>query len=215
MTSTTHSKRTFCLQIFTKAPTLVPVKTRLSSTLSQRQRQELYKSLIRHTLQTCSSIPQAQQQLWVTPKADDFLKELSQQHKAQIHLQTGQDLGQRMHHALSSGIQAYGKALLMGCDCPFIDVRYLEQALTAVSHRPDSCVLGPADDGGYVLIGANQQLPTGVFEGVAWGTDEVLQQTRIKLSQYDIPVTLLPSLSDIDVPADLQKLPQHLQIAGM
>ncbi len=119
---------------------------------------------------------------------------------AAVHSQSGSDLGERMFHAIRDGLLRYRKLVLVGSDCPAIDEQYLSDALTALDSK--SFVLGPADDGGYVLIGATH-IEASLFEGVSWGSEAVLDETRERLTASGREWSELNTLPDIDRPEDL------------
>ena len=89
-----------------------------------------------------------------------------------MQLQQGADLGERMHHAFVQTLAQYNSAVIVGCDCPSLTSADLEQALSALKQGND-CVIAPAEDGGYVLIGLNQAQPL-LFEIMPWGTGQNL-----------------------------------------
>lgn len=119
---------------------------------------------------------------------------------ARISRQCGVDLGERMYNAIREGLGVRERVLLVGSDCPGIDARYLQGALELLEDAP--VVLGPAIDGGYVLIGA-RQIKESVFRGIPWGTGEVLARTRAALGEAGLGFAELPALADIDRPGDL------------
>ena len=63
-------------------------------------------------------------------------------------------------------------------------------------------VLGPALDGGYVLIGA-RRIDAEVFREIPWGTDLVYARTVERLQELGWEWAALPALQDIDRPEDL------------
>ena len=119
---------------------------------------------------------------------------------AAVQSQNGSNLGERMFHAISEGLLRYRKLVLVGSDCPAIDERYLADALVALD--TESLVLGPANDGGYVLIGATH-IEASVFQGMSWGSGTVLDETRARLVASGRSWSELNTLSDIDRPEDL------------
>lgn len=114
--------------------------------------------------------------------------------------QQGAHLGERMYHAIREGLERYASVILVGSDCPGIDPAYLRRAAFALGEAP--LVLGPAIDGGYVMIGANAIEPE-VFRDIPWGTPGVYARTRAALSRMSMRWAELPALSDIDRPEDL------------
>ena len=115
--------------------------------------------------------------------------------------QIGLDLGERMDNAFQSGFdQGYDRIVIVGSDCPELTADILIEAFQALNHHP--VVLGPASDGGYYLIGLKQRL-SNVFQGIPWGTTNVLEATGNALSCLHVSFSQLKRLSDVDTPEDL------------
>jgi glycosyltransferase A (GT-A) superfamily protein (DUF2064 family) len=85
--------------------------------------------------------------------------------------------------------------VLIGCDCPPIDSAYLREAFAALDAH--DLVLGPAEDGGYGLIGVRSKVPA-VFEDVAWGSDQVLARTLALCRAEGVGAAVLPEIWDVD-----------------
>lgn len=123
--------------------------------------------------------------------------------------QQGDDLGARMHHALGHLLHDAEHALLIGTDCPVLDTPQLHAADAVLTTA--RMVFIPAEDGGYVLVGA-RELCAAAFSGIAWGTPQVMQETRQALraaswrAQEDWQE--LPPLWDVDTPADYHRARQ-------
>ena len=81
---------------------------------------------------------------------------------------------------------------------------YLNNALCLLSDG-NKLVLGPAEDGGYVLIGVNKSYPE-LFQDINWGTNEVLEKTIQKAKNIGIDYVCLEPLWDVDRPDDLSRL---------
>ena len=81
---------------------------------------------------------------------------------------------------------------------------YLTAAFDALEEH--DAVLGPAADGGYVLIGLRRPAPE-LFAGIPWGTDAVLAGTRAALDRLGWTWAELPTLHDLDRPEDLADCP--------
>ena len=112
------------------------------------------------------------------------------------------DLGTRMALALESALAAGSPALLIGCDCPVLTPAYLREAAAALAEGNDA-VFGPAEDGGYALIGAARSPSAQLFEDIAWGTSTVMQATRARLARGNWRWRELELLWDLDRPEDL------------
>ena len=188
---------------FARAPELGKVKTRMQPRLSAEQSLLLHCRLVSETYKTLVQSHLAPVELWTSgSQSPDFFDELEP--LPLLREQKGADLGMRMHYALSDGLQRYRAVVLVGSDCPFMTEAVLRQALEALSAGSD-CVLGPASDGGYVLIGLAQP-SIQLFKEVAWGSDKVLEQTRAHLRQLSWNWHELEPLTDIDRPEDLNQI---------
>ncbi|MDG2410913.1 MAG: TIGR04282 family arsenosugar biosynthesis glycosyltransferase, partial [Halioglobus sp.] len=119
---------------------------------------------------------------------------------SRLSRQRGKDLGERMFHALHERLAHFDCVILVGSDCPSIDADYLRQAIVALEDAP--VVLGPALDGGYVLIGA-RCVKESMFRNIPWGTERVLACTRVALRRAGLAFTELNALADIDRPEDM------------
>jgi len=185
---------------FAKAPQLGQVKTRMQPVLSREQSLALHCQLVLRTHQTLHRQALCQTQLWMSGEdSTGFFQSLKP--APTIKHQQGEDLGERMYSAIATGLKQYQSVVLIGSDCPAITPRYLRAALQALNSV--DVVLGPAADGGYVLI-AMKKAEQGIFENVNWSTSRVLAQTRINLAALNLSCLELPVLNDIDRPEDLR-----------
>lgn len=116
--------------------------------------------------------------------------------------QHGSDLGERMGNALIEGLQSHKKVALVGSDCPNIDAGYLDLAFSQLDEH--DVVLGPAEDGGFVLVASRRYSP-GIFKNVEWGTEHVLHQVLENLTACDVTFTLLDERWDVDEPEDVER----------
>lgn len=115
--------------------------------------------------------------------------------------QGGGDLGARMLEAFEvAAAEGIGRALVIGSDCPGLDAQRLREASGMLAGH--DLVLGPADDGGYYLIGLRAPEPR-LFEDIAWGGAGVCRETLERARALRLRTALLAPLGDIDRPADL------------
>ncbi|MDH5765348.1 MAG: DUF2064 domain-containing protein, partial [Gammaproteobacteria bacterium] len=96
---------------------------------------------------------------------------------------------------------------------PAIDMNYIRQSIEQLYNGHD-IVIGPAEDGGYVLIGV-KSFSSDLFTDIDWGTSRVLEQTKQKIDQLGFTFKELDTLWDIDDPDDLQRLEQDIQLASL
>jgi glycosyltransferase A (GT-A) superfamily protein (DUF2064 family) len=104
--------------------------------------------------------------------------------------------------AAERGLSQGTAVVLIGTDCPEMDAHYVRSAIRALMGR--DAVLGPAEDGGYVLL-ALKRPGRGLFKGVPWGTEEVASVTRQRMAALGWKWLELPTLWDLDRPADLER----------
>ncbi len=144
--------------------------------------------------------------LWCAPDGTHrFFRALRRVNRTVCINQPPGDIGARMLHAFEHHFahQANVPLLLVGTDCPGLAPGHLQQAAQALEQH--DVVLIPAEDGGYVLIGMRVLVPQ-VFEGIAWSTPQVMAQTRDQLRRAGVSWLELPTLWDVDEPADWQRL---------
>lgn len=189
-----------CVAVFAKEPVAGKVKTRLIPALGAEGALTVHLDLMDRIFTVLNNLVLCPTQLWVSanPSHSAFAK-FTGEHK----LQAGADLGQKMNNTANNVLIDYESVVIIGSDCPQMDEDYLLLALKALQDH--DLVFGPAMDGGYVLIGMNQACPA-VFEGVEWGTERVLQQSRERLTRHNLSWHELPPLFDIDRPEDLEML---------
>lgn len=111
------------------------------------------------------------------------------------------DLGPRLRRAFDEARQTGADAAVaIGTDCPTLDEATVQRAFDALAEH--DVVLGPASDGGYYLIGMRRPHPE-LFEGIDWGGERVLAQTRDRLERLGLRTAMLPVRDDVDEPGDL------------
>lgn len=185
---------------FAKAPVPGEVKTRMQPYLSEQQSLWLHCRMLEDTYLRLGSACVAPMELWVSGQDKRGYFD-SLRPSPVLRYQAGCDLGERMHGAFADGLKRYESVVLVGSDCPFLSAASIDQALRSLAEGYD-CVLGPATDGGYVLIALKQALPD-VFRGISWGGPEVLEQTRSRLRDCRQKWLELAAVPDIDSPRDL------------
>lgn len=197
------------LLVFAKAPIPGAVKTRLIPTLGAEAAARLQERLVRHTLSLATSGALAPVELWCAPAAEHlFFEQCHRRYDALLRDQQGHNLGERMAYAFAETLKTRRYALLIGTDCPQLSGDDLKLSFKALARGHDA-VLGPVEDGGYVLIGLRTPVPL-LFSDVDWGSDRVLMQTRERLATLHLRWFELPTRWDVDRPADLVRLKQEL-----
>lgn len=194
--------------VFAKAPTPGRVKSRLTPALGAQAAADLHRRLVVRTLRTAVAAAVGPVELCCAPDAQDaFFANCARQFDLGLRDQGAGDLGIRMARALEIALADGYPALLIGSDCPALTVEYLRAAATACGGA-NHAVLGPAEDGGYVLIGLARSPSVQLFENIAWGTATVMQETRRRLARLGWRWIELATLWDVDRPEDLPRLRQ-------
>lgn len=194
--------------IFAKAPIPGQCKTRLIPALGAAAAAKLHQQLLIQTLHMASQTGLCPIELWCHPTHDhDFFLQCAIEYPLTLHQQQGHDLGQRMHHAIDASLQQSRQAILIGSDCPVITTDYLRCALTALEQKNDA-VIGPVEDGGYVLIGL-QRSASYLFNQINWGSNQVFEQTQQRLKQLNFKWHELETLWDIDRIEDWLRYQEH------
>jgi rSAM/selenodomain-associated transferase 1 len=109
-------------------------------------------------------------------------------------------LGERLSRAAARVLDE-GPALLVGADCPDLDRARLSTAAEALARH--DCVLHPAEDGGYVLLGL-RWFDSSLFDGIAWSTDMVAAETVRRIERLGWSLLVADMLRDVDEPRDLR-----------
>lgn len=199
------------LLIFQKNPLLGKVKTRLAATIGEEKALDIYHQLVELTLKEALKT-----HFEIFIFYSDFIPVHKPSAMLNYELQKGNDLGERMKNAFRKVFQlGFNKALIIGTDCPEIKAELVTQAAQLLDAK--DLVLGPAEDGGYYLLGM-KTLQQEIFEQVAWSTESVLKQTLEKAGRKELKVSLLEMLNDIDTAEDLKKFiekrPEYESIFG-
>ena len=198
------------VMVFAKAPTPGEAKTRLIPALGAAGAAALHRRLVMHCLRAAADSRLGPVELWCAPgTGDPFFLECERRLGASLHPQGGGDLGERMQRAFESALALSPRAILVGSDIPALSAQYLRDADRALRRGGDA-VIGPAEDGGYALIGLSR-CDAELFRGIPWGGPEVLAQTRRRMAALSWRSSELPVLWDMDRPEDLERLPEGLR----
>lgn len=191
-----------CLVIFSKAPIAGQVKTRLTKTYSAEVAAGIHACLTEHTIFSAVSSNLCLVELWCAPDTDHpFFKSCRQMYPVKLVQQQGGDLGERMSRAFDTVLAKCEYVIIIGADCPDLSHDHIKQSLAFLEGGGD-VVLGPAKDGGYVLIGLKKPSPS-LFSDIKWGTSEVFAVTWQRIDELGLKALSLEPLNDIDRPDDL------------
>jgi rSAM/selenodomain-associated transferase 1 len=191
--------------VFARAPRPGTTKTRLIPLLGPEGAAALHARLIKLALATATTAARGAVELHGDPANDDFLRYCAAQYRTALLPQEGSDLGARMHHAIETALQRGCRSVvLIGSDCPALTAKHVRHALRALEegHGP---VFAPTEDGGYALVGL-ARADARLFQEIAWGTANVMAQTRDRLRELRWRWLELETLWDVDRPEDYERL---------
>lgn len=182
--------------VFVKNIKLGTVKTRLAKTIGDYGAFEVYAELVKVTEKATQKL-NADKRIYFSTKIEENL--WPNHHKK---VQYGKDLGERMLNAFKDGFNdGYKNILIIGSDLPDISEHHINKAIEALNSN--DAVFGPAEDGGYYLVGLSQLIPS-VFINKPWSQATLLTETLQELKENNFKVSTLTTLNDIDTFEDLK-----------
>jgi hypothetical protein len=197
------------LGIFVKHPVAGQVKTRLAAELGEERAAEIYAAFIADLVARFSQTAD-ERYLCFTPEtaaARQYFERLAAG-AFDLWPQPEGDLGVRMQRFVEQHVNAAGnRVVVIGSDSPTLPREYVDRAGDELA-RVD-CVLGPATDGGYYLMGMRDRVWP-IFSNIEWSGRRVLEQTVTQIAQSGAKLALLPVWYDVDTPADLKMLAGHV-----
>lgn len=192
------------LIVMTRIPEAGRVKTRLIPALGDDGAARLHGQLMQRALSTAGEHAAASTvavEVRYTGAAGIRFAREDYPPVAIVRQQQGADLGERLLSAVRTAKAEGAQGVVtIGTDCPDLSPEVLELAWQELAHA--NVVLGPAEDGGYYLIGLNEPHDE-LFRGINWGTEHVLSQSLARCRKAGLSVALLPRLNDVDLPEDL------------
>lgn len=190
------------LIIFVKNEEAGKTKTRLAADIGDEHALKVYQKLLKWTFKQTRYLNTAKE-VWYSrfiPEEDiwgkeDFKKEI----------QSGEDLGTRMSNAFRQSFrnEEFEKVVIIGSDCAELTTEIVQAAFRALDS--DDFVIGPAEDGGYYLLGMRKFYPE-VFEEIEWSTKSVYNETVKKIAELSATFTRLQVLNDVDTLKDWERV---------
>ncbi len=190
------------LIIFVRNPVEGQTKTRIGKEKGHEFALEIYTKLLQHTHAITSNLPVDVFVFYADFVNDNDLWNWYPYYK---QLQTGQDLGERMHNAFATVFsRGYEQVVIIGSDCYELSSQIILQAFEQL--KAYDTVLGPSKDGGYYLLGMNRLMPS-IFANKNWSTDTVASDTIAAVKALQLTLFALPILSDVDTAQDCERYP--------
>jgi uncharacterized protein len=198
------------LVIMAKAPRAGAVKTRLALNLPPPAVVDLGRCLLADTIALAKSLDGVETAI-LCPASDVAALATAVADGVGVVAQTGTGLAAGLTSAFAHFATAYRRRIIaFNCDSPHLPASVLQAAFDALA----SCdlVLGPAEDGGYYLVGATRAHP-GLFAGSGLGTANAFEELFARARALRLSVRVMDPFYDIDVPTDLSRLAAELQLA--
>jgi len=195
------------LAIFAKYWTPGEAKTRLAEGVGSKAAARLARAFVKATMGQFAGVAE-RRRLVITPATRRRAFERMSRGRFEIAVQGEGSLGDRLQQCFAS-LFAKGsqRVVVLGADSPNLPVEFVEQAFARLER--EHAVIGPSRDGGFYLLGMRDKvLP--IFEGIAWGTADVLRQTLARLNQMGASFGTLPEWYDVDTVNDLARLRSDL-----
>jgi uncharacterized protein len=190
------------LIIFVRNPELGKVKTRLARDIGDEAALTVYKKLLKHTESISLSCHATRYVFYA-----DYIN--SNDHWIepgfQKRLQSTGDLGIKMKAAFEDLLEEHEKAVIIGSDCFALQTSHIEQAFELLTRH--DIVIGPAEDGGYYLLGM-KKLHASLFENMVWSSETVFADTMEEIKKLQLSVQQLELLPDVDTGKDLIRFPE-------
>ncbi|MEJ7813428.1 MAG: TIGR04282 family arsenosugar biosynthesis glycosyltransferase, partial [Gemmatimonadaceae bacterium] len=193
------------LVLFARAPERGRVKTRLAAGLGDDAALAIYVRLAERAGAAAREVRDCRRVVAYTPAHDGVASAMRTWLGADFAYepQCDGDLGRRMAgavgHCLAGGAE---RVVVIGTDCPDLETGLLEEAFAALDVA--ELVFGPAEDGGYYLIGVRAVQPV-LFEQIPWSSPDTLARSLGAARAAGLSVHLLRTLADIDTADDWQR----------
>ena len=196
-------ERATAVLVFARAPVAGHAKTRLISLLGEQGAADLSAQLTRRALRVALDARIGPVELWCAPDCGHpFLIDCADEFGVTLHPQSAGDIGARMAHAFDHALLRHRRAVLIGADAVSLQPADLQAAAEAL-HSHD-CAFAPAEDGGYLLVALQTPQPA-LFDGMAWGSEQVWAQTQARVAVLRLDCAVLTTGYDLDRPDDYRR----------
>jgi len=198
-------QRTPCsVALLCKAPIPGFAKTRLIPHLGEMDTARFQEEMVSHAVITALDASVGPVELWCNPdESHPFFGKIMKKYPVRLSPQPPGDLGTRLHTCASVALLGADSVILMSTDCPIMPTYYLEEAAAALARDCD-VVLGPSEEGCFVLLGLKHAKEE-IFSDIPWGTSLVLTETCARIKQLGWRSHTLATLWDVNTPATYQR----------
>jgi len=201
------------LVVMAKAPREGKVKTRLLGALSPEEVRRLYVAFLSDTFALMEDVKEEREDLTLalcyTPEGEEEAFEEVEREGSLMIPQRGENLGERLINCFADLFAlGFESVAVIGADSPTLPGDYVFDAFECFE-TDDDVVIGPAEDGGYYLVGM-RKLHERIFEDIPWGGAGVMEATMDRAREAELNLVLLPEWYDVDAPEDFERLKHEL-----
>jgi rSAM/selenodomain-associated transferase 1 len=189
--------------VFAKPPRPGEVKTRLGAVLGHDAAARLAQAFFEDTWRDLQGVAEVRRVIASTTDEPEAFGVTS----VELWLQGEGDLGARIERIAARALEQAPWFIALGADSPGLPHARLEAARAALVRH--DAVLGPAQDGGYYLLGLKKIVP-GLFTNLPWSTPTTLEATRARLLERGFSVAKIGQWFDVDEASDLERLRSEL-----
>ena len=183
------------------------VKTRLAAAIGDQAASSLARRFVLTLLQRFADVGQRRVLAYTPAERRTEFESLAADGWL-LAVRADGDLGLRMQDYFATAFRRGAtRVVLIGSDSPNLPVDYVTDAFQQLERYP--VVLGPADDGGYYLVGAAGSVPP-IFAGIPWSSPQVWPQTVNRLREANCPCGVLPAWYDVDDLENLRRIDRDL-----
>ncbi|MGB1582029.1 MAG: TIGR04282 family arsenosugar biosynthesis glycosyltransferase [Nevskiales bacterium] len=187
--------------VFAKPPIAGHCKTRLGKTLGYSRAAAVHQQLSQQVLDNLQRAAVAPFEIHSASHPNHpWFHSMRRRYHCPLRRQHGADLGQRMLYAARRALQSAPACLIIGTDCAVLQAEHLGKALKELEQGQDAVFL-PSEDGGYAMLGLRKHSPL-LFRNIAWGSNQVMHQTRRRLQRSGSRWSELAAVWDIDEASD-------------
>ncbi len=202
-------KKDTAIIVFTRFPVEGKVKTRLAKNMGNKFAVSFYRVCAEHTFKELLKVKETGSEIFLFCSEGNEIEQVMKWagNDFNYYSQQGNDLGLKMQNAFETVFKkGYKKAIIIGTDAPDVSMNIVQSAISVLNNY--SVVIGPANDGGYFLLGFKSKL-IDLFSGIEWSTDSVFNSTIEKLNNSKTHYFVVDELTDIDTLEDLQNWLKH------
>ena len=201
------------LAIFAKTKSLSPVKTRLAADIGESLAEAFYTLSVEAVAEIAKTAKKQSNNdfipYWALAEKEAVAYKEWRDFKT---IWTGEgDLGMRLHTIYSTLRKKHDYVVLIATDSPQLEPEIIVSATKKLNEQPESCVIGPALDGGFYLFAAKVSIPQQIWTKVKYSQSATLEELSSNLAAHGITIQLLPSKGDVDTASDLKPLLNALE----